>query len=255
MISSYEAGGKCVSFAVPDSTDQKLLGIVVDPKPTTIAEVISRMNDIDAVLPGRDGLKWFNWLYWLVTTEVQSNPPTAGWKHPNWLTRLDVVFADLYFAAVESELSGSGSTPKSWRALFEVRHSDRIDRIQFALAGMNAHINHDLSLALLQTDADFNIAPSRRSPERDDFEAVNGLLERVLPEALSNLAVGDIWGQLAQDTGKIGRLLAMWNVRAARNMAWDFADHLRSLNNISRALALTANDQLTGVLGRALLAV
>ena len=34
-----------------------------------------------------------------------------------------------------------------------------MDRIQFALAGMNAHINHDLALALLTTDAQRNVVP------------------------------------------------------------------------------------------------
>ena len=117
---------------------------------------------------------------------------------------------------------------------------------------MNAHINHDLALALLQTDKDMGLTPSLNSPEHADFEAVNGLLETVLPSALQTLAAG-ILGELAQDTGKIGRFLAIWNVRVARDLAWDFADHLRSLNNLSRALSLAANDQLTGVIGRSLL--
>jgi hypothetical protein len=62
-----------------------------------------------------------------------------------------------------------------------------------------------------------------------------------------------IVGELAQDTGKIGRLLAIWNVRAARDLAWDFADDLRGLEEVSRDLALEAQDKLTGVIGRALL--
>ena len=36
--------------------------------------------------------------------------------------------------------------------MLSARFTAGIDRIQFALAGMNAHINHDLSLALLATD-------------------------------------------------------------------------------------------------------
>ena len=90
------------------------------------------------------------------------------------------------------------------------------------------------------------------SPEHDDFEQVNGILEAVLPQALEFLAVG-ILGELAQDTGKIGRLLAIWNVRAARDLAWDFADQLRALTGIARDSALTAQDQVTGALGRSLL--
>ncbi len=153
--------------AIGPAPDQRLLQIVADRKPTTIDDVIDRMNRLDAALPSNDGLKWFNWLYLLVTKSVKDNPPTAGCKRPQWLTRLDVVFANLYFAAIESALTGQ-STPKSWQALFEARQRPGIDRIQFALAGMNAHINHDLALALLQTDSQFGITPSKTSPEHDD---------------------------------------------------------------------------------------
>jgi len=63
-----------------------------------------------------------------------------------------------------------------------------------------------------------------------------------------------VLGQLAQDTGKIGRLLAFWDVCKARDLAWDFADHLRGLNALTRPVAIEAQDQVTGVLGRAILA-
>ena len=97
-----------------------------------------------------------------------------------------------------------------------------------------------------------HLTPALQSPEHDDYEHVNGLLEEVLPSALDLLATG-IVGELAQDTGKVGRLLAIWNVRAARDLAWDFADHLRNLGGVSRDLALEGQDKLTGVIGRSLL--
>ena len=49
------------------------------------------------------------------------------------------------------------------------------------------------------------------------------------------------------------QVLAIWNVRTARDLAWDFADHLRNLGGVSRDLALEAQDKLTGVIGRSLL--
>jgi uncharacterized protein DUF5995 len=232
--------------------DRQLLQIASGPAPETIADVIAAMQRIDSLLPNSDGLKWFNLLYLKVTQEVDSQAPAGGWKDPAWLTRLDVVFAEFYLTAIANWLEGPTNVPCSWEALFEARFRDGIDRIQFALAGMNAHINHDLALALLQTDIELNLVPSGASPEHDDFEQVNSLLEAVLPQALQFLASGML-GEVAQDTGKIGRLLAIWNVRAARDLAWDFADHLRQLGGITRDAALTAQDQITGVLGRSLL--
>ena len=218
----------------------------------TIADVIARMQRIDALLPNGDGLKWFNLLYMTVTQKVDNGPLTGGWENSAWLTRLDVVFAQFYFTAILNWLNDPANVPSSWKALFEARFRPGIERIQFALAGMNAHINHDLALALLQTDAELNLTPGKTSPEYDDFERVNGILEAVLPQALQFLASG-ILGELAQDSGKIGSLLAIWNVRAARDLAWDFAEQLRALTGVMRDSALMAQDQVTGVLGRSLL--
>jgi hypothetical protein len=234
------------------ATDGQLMKVVSEPSPTTIHGVAAMMQRIDDLSPSGDGLKWFNLLYMRVTQQVDSNPPSGGWEDSAWLTRLDVVFAQLYFTAIQGWLNGSASVPGSWRALFESRFRPGVERIQFALAGMNAHINHDLALALLQTDTELNLVPGKVSPEHEDFEHVNGLLEATLPAALQFLATG-ILGELAQDTGKIGRLLAIWNVRAARDLAWDFADHLRSLTGGAREVALTAQDQMTAVVGRSLL--
>ncbi len=233
--------------------DQALYAVVSAVPPATIQEVIRGMEQIDAVLDDSDGLKWFNRLYLSVTREVDCHPPAGGWQDAAWLLALDVVFAGLYFSAVRSYLDGS-ATPNSWRALLDSRRTPGIDRLQFALAGMNAHINHDLALALLTTDAVENQAPGRDSPQHADYEAVNGLLNALMPAELTMLAT-DLLGVLAQDTGKVGRLLAFWNMCAARDMAWDFANHLRTLRGLPRNAALTAQDQMTGVLGRAILAL
>jgi hypothetical protein len=235
-----------------DAVDTQLLAIVSGAAPATIAEVVAVMNAIDQVLPKGDGLKWFNLLYLQVTQHIDLQPPAGGWEDAAYLTRLDIVFAGLYFAAVASWLSGNGSTPSSWAALFEARTRPHIDRIQFALAGMNAHINHDLALALLQTDAEMNMQPGKQSAEHDDYERVNGILAQVLPQALTFLAA-DCLGEAAQDTGRIGQLLAIWDVGVARDAAWDFADHLRSLPEAAKPLARLAQDRLTGVIGRSLL--
>jgi Family of unknown function (DUF5995) len=234
--------------------DQQLIQIAGAPSPHTIAEVLAVMQKIDNLLPGSDGLKWFNLLYMKVTQQVSQNSSSPAWKDPAWLARLDVDFAQFYFRAVRDALGNFARLPSSWNALFEARFRPGVERIQFALAGMNAHINHDLALALVQTNSEMNLVPGIASPEHTDFERVNEILEAVLPQALEFLATG-ILGELAQDTGRIGRLLAIWDVRAARDLAWEFAEHLRSLTGITRDAALASQDQLTGVLGRSLLAI
>lgn len=233
------------------AADQALYQIVSGPEATSVNEVLAKMQQIDSTLPDNDGLKWFNRLYMMVTSEVDLRP-AAIWKDAAWLDRLDVIFAGLYFKAVASFVSQSAGAPNAWDALMEARFRAGIDRIQFALAGMNAHINHDLALALIETNRQSNINPNHLSPQYVDYEAVNQLLNEVMPKALNVLATG-ILGQLAQDTGKIGRLLAFWNIVKARDLAWEFSDHLRQVNGIQQQIGLAAQDQITGVLGRAIL--
>lgn len=233
--------------------DQALQAVVTAADPDSITDVIARMEAIDAALPNNDGLKWFNRMYLTVTQQVDLKPPGGAWQDPQWLLGLDVVFARYYFGAIRGYLAGTG-VPSSWSALFEARFTAGIDRIQFALAGMNAHINHDLAQALVDTDAAVGVVPASDGPEHADYEAVNMLLATVMPATLTMLAT-DTLGVLAEDTGKIGRLLAFWDIVKARELAWNFADHLRVLNGLMRQAALDAQDAVTGALGRAILTV
>lgn len=239
-------------MAMLNAVDQNLLNIVSAAAPATITGVIQLMEDLDAALANEDGLKWFNKLYLMVTQAIDGAPQQQPWEDGEWLTQLDVIFAGLYFTAIKEFLSDDPAMPSSWDALFAARSTPNIDRIQFALAGMNAHINHDLALALVKTNTEMNIDPSMQSPEHDDYQRVNGILAQVLPNALTLLA-SDALGVTAEDTGKIGRLLAIWDVRVARDAAWDFGNHIRTLPVAVLPAALEAQDKLTGLAGRALL--
>lgn len=236
-----------------NSVDPQLLQLLNSRTPQNIDEVVELLVAIDELLPSNDGLKWFNVLYLMTTQEVLRQPPPNGWQNPVWLTRLDVVFAQMYRDALRNFLGSGGQTPSSWQALFERRHADDVQRIQFAVAGMNAHINRDLALVLNETAQQLNFVPAENGPEHQDFEHVNTVLEIVLPNALRVLADGHILGELAEDSGTIGRILAIWNVRKARELAWDLADILRGLPTLGRRTVLRIQDKTTGALGRSLL--
>jgi hypothetical protein len=185
-------------------------------------------------------------------TEAIDQQPAANWADAPWLTQLDVVFAGLYFTAIAEFLNDDPATPSAWDALHESRNHRNIERIQFALAGMNAHINHDLALALVQTDTQMNLKPALQSPEHGDYQRVNGILAQLLPKVLIDMATG-LLGGLAEDTGKVGQLLAIWNVAAARDVAWTFSSYLQNIPRTAWPVALMVQDKITGVAGRGLL--
>ena len=205
-------------------------------------------------MPSSDGLKWFNQLYLRVTQAVYAKPPTGGWDDQAWLAKLDINVASLYYDALANSCLDQTMVPRAWMALFESRDNPNIERVQFALTGINAHINHDLPLALVQVCKDLHVSPDRNSREYKDFDTVNSLLSGVMPGTLNVLATG-ILGELAQDTGTIGRLLAMWSVETARDTAWTNAELLWELQNLP---TLSDNfmmviDRLSGLAGRGLL--
>ncbi len=224
----------------------------------SIADVIQNMQDIQAALPDSDGLKWFNYLYLSVTLAVQ-NALAAGslfFSDPAWTDRLDVVFANLYFAAVETATQqGSGAVPQAWRPLFENRAAGGRARIQFALAGMNAHINRDLVVALLALYQADGFAPDAASAPFQDYGRVNQLVAQVELQARGTLLIGTPLenGGAFQPLEDI---IANWSVVNARQAAWDHSQtfwQVRALPPIQTA-SLDALDGLTELAGNGLMA-
>jgi len=234
---------------------QKILALLANRAAfATIGEVIQVMQGLDHLLLSNDGLKWFNLLYLHVTQAVYEKPPPGGWHDQKWLTQLDITFAQLYFDALVSSCNDPTKVPRAWMALFEARDNPGIERVQFALAGINAHINHDLPLAVVQTGKGLQIPPDRNSREYSDFENVNSVLSKVMPGTLNVLATGML-GELAQDAGTIGRLLAMWSVQTARDTAWTNGELLWELQELPSFSDdfMTVLDRMTGLAGRGLL--
>ncbi len=140
------------------------------------------MQTIDNTCADIDGLKWFNWIYLQVTQAVESRVAAGGFHDSAWLSELDIRFAALYFNSLHAALTGA-ACPGSWQAVFSRRNQMRIARIQFALAGMNAHINHDLPFAIVATCKARNITPRHGTPQYNDYTALNTTLDGLIDAA------------------------------------------------------------------------
>jgi hypothetical protein len=235
--------------------DGALAAIVSTSPLGTIDDVIAIMKQLDSTLPDDDGLKWFNLLYLRVTEAVKSQETGAGWQNPGWLARLDVVFAKLYFDAVAGYAQDRDSVARAWRPLFDARRRSSIARVQFALAGMNAHINHDLPIAVVRTSQELGTALSDDSPEHGDYEKVNAILEAVEQQVKPLFDIG-IVGEIDRKLGPVDDVIAMWKVRQARETAWENAEilqHLAGLPALTESFLLSL-DRLVSLASRGLLA-
>jgi hypothetical protein len=221
----------------------------VDP----IEAVAARMESIAAPLAEDDGVRRFNELYLAVTRAVAVESATATYADPAFISRLDVVFADLYFEAVD-DLDAGREMPRAWAPLFEARAKKGIAPLQFAIAGMNAHINHDLVLALVTTTKEFGCGLDHGTPEHKDYLAVNDLLNRVQDEIKERFTTGVI-KDIDKAGGRVDDMVANWSVARARDNAWTQAQILDAIgaNAFLRKQFLVALGRNVGFAGRALL--
>ena len=228
--------------------DDKILA-AVEAAPQSVDEVIGTMQAIDAICTDGDGLKWFNRLYLGVTQAVKARVDAGGFQDGVWMAALDVQFADLYFGALRSALSG-GAAPRCWTVLLERRNWTALARIQCALAGINAHINHDLPIAIVRTGA----APVHGDAHYDDYTALNATLNSLVDTAKAELHVR-LLGEVLPPVAQLENAVAAFGVTAAREAAWNHAEILwavRAAPGLS-ARTLSTLDGMTAVIGKALL--
>ncbi|MGA8043820.1 MAG: DUF5995 family protein [Terracidiphilus sp.] len=225
----------------------------VDASPQSIPDVVQILQAIEATCADGDGLKWFNGLYLQVTQAVQARVNTGGFADPAWIAALDVEFAGFYFAALASSLSGA-ATPGCWQALFAQRNQPMIARIQFALAGMNAHINHDLPQAVVATCRASAITPAHGIAQYSDYTALNTTLDSLIDSAKAALNVR-LLGDALPPFSRLENTIAAWSVSAARESAWNNAELIWHLGDAPTVAAtfLDTLDGLTAVASKALL--
>ncbi len=188
---------------------------------TTIAEVIARMGAIGNALPATDGLACFNRVYLDVTEQVGRQVGQGFFADPAFTTHLDVAFAGLYFAAadVASDVAADpAAVPLAWRPLVEQRANAGIEPIQFALAGINAHINHDLPIAVVSTCQALGTSPEA-GPHFADYQKVDQLLDAAEQGIRQSFESAP---QLAADRHltAVANLVANWSIATTRDLAW-----------------------------------
>jgi len=226
---------------------------LVETVPQSVPDVVRILETIDSTCIDTDGLKWFNHLYLQVTRAVAARIGTGGFTDLEWLAQLDVQFAGLYFSALRSSLSGR-TPPRCWQVLLERRNQNAIARIQFALAGVNAHINHDLPEAIVATCRLTGTTPIHGGPHYNDYTGLNATLATLIDSAKATLRVR-LPGDALPPVSHLEETIAAWNVTAARESAWLNAQHLwqlRSLPLLARSF-LDVLDGLTTVIGKTLL--
>ncbi len=222
-----------------------------------VAQVIERMETILRPLAQTDGLACFTRLYLAVTQGVETGLVGATFADPDFLGRLDAHFADLFFAAVDASQPDRGSVPRAWLPLLEARSRKGIAPLQFALAGMNAHINRDLPVALVTTCEESGVNLEQSSPQHADYLRINQVLATVEAHVKEQYLSG--WlrtlDRLVHRVDRIDDIAASWDIARARDAAWTNAEALWAIRSDRDLYGryLDTLDRSVGLAGRGLL--
>ena len=223
--------------------------------PSTVVEALGLMRALERALPRDDGVVFFLRLYRAVTEAVEEVVRPGGeYADTRFCRWLDVVFANSFFRALRDGTERRAGVPKAWEPLLEARSRPGVLPIQFALAGMNAHINRDLPFALVETWAALDLEPRRGSDQHEDFTRLNGLLEQTEARVKTELVTGSL-GHVERSLGRVDDVVAMWKVGRARDAAWVNGETLWALRGVPQLraeFALTL-DRMVGFAGRGLL--
>jgi hypothetical protein len=206
--------------------------------------VVARMRALGAGWPEGDGVGVFNAVYLAVTEELDRRIDAGEFPDRRGASTLDVRFAERYLTVAER-----GPVPACWRPLFQFRRHPGVRPLQFALAGINAHIGHDLALAVVDTCRELGCGPEDLEA---DFEHVGEVLVALEERIREELMPGP---DLLQIADPLTHLLGSWSLERAREAGWSAARALwalRGLPELAEEFAVRL-DAVVGLAGRMLL--
>ncbi|MFC8277907.1 DUF5995 family protein [Streptomyces sp. NPDC057271] len=215
---------------------------------TAVDPVVERMRRIRSAWHPADGVAVFNRVYLTVTEEIGRAIDSGTFADRRAAATLDVRFAERYLSVVDTVATGCPA-PACWRPLFHYRRHPGVRPLQFALAGINAHIGHDLALAVVDTCRTLDCVP--RDLE-DEFDRVGDILVLLEERIREELMPGP---DLLEVADPLTHLLGCWSLDRARDGAWLAARSLWELGELPD-LAEEFRERLdrsVGLVGRMLL--
>jgi hypothetical protein len=180
--------------------------------------------------------------YQMMTSNVLDAIEQEEFHDAAWVRELLHRFAEYYFEALEAYEQDPASAPRVWQLAHSTAHDPRSLPIENLLLGINAHINYDLVLTLVdQLGSEWSqLSDDERATRYADHCYVNNVLARtvdavqdeVLEPAMPGMALVDqLLGPL--DELLISRLITQW-----RETVWQYAYRLLEAESAGEQEAL-----------------
>lgn len=199
------------------------------PTLTSTADVRSWLTALEQqLLSARDRRGVFVTAYLTITKAVEAQCDAGGFHDPIWVRQYLIAFGALYRDALHHDVLARRSrdstditrVPKAWRVAFDAAEARHGWVIQHLMLGVNAHINHDLALALLMAGIDEN-----RASRYADHTAVNQVLERATLALKTEVALkwAPVLERLNHAAGTLDDDVTEFSIAKARDHAWAMA--------------------------------
>jgi hypothetical protein len=231
---------------------------VVAVPPDDIGGVLTRLVAVQEILDGlppspvAHRLASFNSLYHTITDRVATSLRGPEVADPDFLEMLDVEFAKRYFDALRLWGDEDDTTPDVWEVLFRRAWDKRVSSLAAAMLGVNAHINHDLAIALIATWVE------QGAPEdgliHPDYLLINKIFYQEIPPLRRRYA-NRMQMRLDHLVGDLDDWSQQVLVTVTRSHAWNQAERMWPLRQDPDdfAEAMLAMDRAAAFIGEALI--
>lgn len=120
--------------------------------------------------------------YRLMTSSMLVAIDAGEFHDATWVAALLHHFAEYYFVALDDYEHRSAGIPPVWQFTFDTTKQDDVVILQNLLLGINAHINYDLVLALVDVlEPEWEtLTPERRQLRYEDHHHVNAIIGRTV---------------------------------------------------------------------------
>lgn len=224
------------------------------PAVASVAHLIDELRLLEAALSPANGVKWFVRLYREVTEALALELGAGDLEDPVFLELLVLVYGNGVLNVCEDMERRSKRIARAWAPLYERRNDHRVAPLQFALAGLNAHTNHDVPIGLVHACRSTSIAPDSDGPQYRDYMKMTTLLKSTTDRVKEWLVTGAL-EDLDRTFGDLDDRVAMWSLQRARQAAWTSGEVLWELRDNEPLTVgyVSVMDRMAGFAGRGLL--
>jgi hypothetical protein len=157
--------------------------------------------------------------YMLMTGNVLAGINQREFCDSSWVDALLRHFVDYYFGALQAYETDPASAPPAWQLAYQAAANPHMDAMRKLLAGVNAHINYDLALAVVDLlRPEWPLLPdSKRADRYADYCRINDIMghtidavqDEVLDPAMPVMVIIDsLMGRV--DEFMVAELLVHW---------------------------------------------